>query len=299
MNAKTPLCKICQSPTEEIGRKKGKIDLREFVLFHCPLCNFSFVGNPRQDFSSVYSEAYYRGKGVDPLVNYMYELEHFDETIRVYEWRGILDVITSIYPNPLTSEVRWLDYGCGNGGLVRYVRSSNACDISGYDEGWIVEKAVESGIPVTRHKESLNSAMKFDIITAIEVLEHVEDPISVLREIRSIMRPGGLFFFTTRDSLPYRKNLLNWTYFRPDIHVSFYGSKNMEIALEKAGFRYLLLERLPSGWIDITRFKILKNLGIHRRNLLEKMIPWKWVSLLINKFMQIDLHPIAWATRDR
>lgn len=90
MNTKTPLCNIRQSPVEEIGRKQGKIDLREFILFHCPQCYFSFVGNPRQDYANIYSEAYYRGKGVDPIVDYMYELEHPDDTIRVYEWKGIL-----------------------------------------------------------------------------------------------------------------------------------------------------------------------------------------------------------------
>ena len=298
MNARTPLCKICQSPAEEIGRKQSKIDLREFTLFHCPRCQFSFVGNPCQDFSSVYSEAYYLGKGVDPLVDYVYELEHINETIRVYEWKGILDVILSIYPVPLTSDVRWLDYGCGNGGLVRYVRSSIACDITGYDEGWIVEKAIDSGIPITRNKESLYSAPKFDIITAIEVLEHVEDPINVLREIRSLMKPGGLFFFTTGNAMPYRKNLLNWAYFLPDVHISLFESKTMEIALEKAGFRCQFLEPLPSGWIEIIRFKILKNLGLHRKNPIEKLIPWRWVSLLVNRFMQIAVYPVGWVARD-
>lgn len=208
------------------------------------------------------------------------------------------NVIISIYPNPLTSQVRWLDYGCGNGGLVRYVRSSTACDITGYDEGWIVEKAIESGIPITRQKESLNSATKFDIITAIEVLEHVEDPINVLRDIRRLMKPGGLFFFTTGNAFPHRKNLLNWAYFLPEIHISLYEPKTMEIALEKAGFPSQLLEKLPLGWIDIIRFKFLKNLGIHQQKLFEKIIPWKWVSLLVNRFMQIAAHPIGWAARE-
>lgn len=50
----------------------------------------------------------------------VYELEHPEATVRQYEWRGIQRLVVHLCP--LTAETQWLDFGCGNGGLVRYVR---------------------------------------------------------------------------------------------------------------------------------------------------------------------------------
>jgi len=297
MSAKLLLCKICRTPVEEVGIKRGKSGGREFVLHHCPKCHFSFVSNPRNDYYNIYSEAYYRGYGIDPFVDYVFELDEPESTVRVYEWAGILKVVNSLYPQPIISSTRWLDYGCGNGGLVRFVRSVTGCDIRGYDEGWIVDKAIEAGIPIIRQKELLTSSSqnKFDIVTAIEVFEHIEDPIKVLNEIRSMMNPGGLLFFTTGNAAVYRKNLLKWGYFLPDIHISLFEPGTMLTALEMTGFRPSQLEKIPIGWIDIIRFKILKSLGVHRQNILEKMLPWRWISGFVNSLMHASAHPVGWA----
>ena len=66
-------CKICQSQVQEVGKKTGYLDSREFILLHCGQCHFSFVANPRLDFEEIYSESYYRGKGADHYVDYVYE----------------------------------------------------------------------------------------------------------------------------------------------------------------------------------------------------------------------------------
>ena len=52
----------------------------------------------------------------------------------------------------------------------------------------------------------------FDVVTAIEVIEHVLDPVAELRRIRALLRPGGLLFLTTGNAKPYSKRLLTWGY---------------------------------------------------------------------------------------
>lgn len=222
-------CKICRSPVEKIGDKKGIQDGRSYTLYRCLNCYFSFVNNPCKDYNNIYSEAYYRGTSIDPLVNYVYELENPDTSIRIYEWKGILDVVKSLYSKPLSTKVNWLDYGCGNGGLVRYVRKKTNCKIIGYDKGWIVDKAIQLRIPITRSKKQLKS-IKYNIITAIEVLEHVDNPLDILREIKSMLVSGGLFFYTTDNAQTHRTNLLNWNYFSPEIHISLYEPYTMKVA---------------------------------------------------------------------
>ena len=89
-------CRICAGDTAPIGSKWGYFRKREFHLRRCPECGYAFVADPWTDYAAIYSEDYYAGKGADPLVDYQYELDHPDETIRLYEWRGIARAVSSL-----------------------------------------------------------------------------------------------------------------------------------------------------------------------------------------------------------
>src|SRR6185437_15542162 len=104
------VCKVCGSATTLIGSKRGKINQRAFHFYRCRSCQFAFVADPWTDYKSIYSEEYYRGLGADPYVDYVFESEHPDTTIRVYEWQGILENICKLIS--MRAQTRWLDFGC-------------------------------------------------------------------------------------------------------------------------------------------------------------------------------------------
>jgi SAM-dependent methyltransferase len=290
MNATSPLeCKICGSPTVEAGTKWGKFEQREFHLRQCTRCHFGFVADPFTNYAQIYSDAYYRGEGADPLIDYAFELEHPERTIRQYEWRGIYRAVSSL--TPLSSDTRWLDFGCGNGGLVRYCRSRQISAV-GFEEGAIADKAIAAGIPLSP-RGSLND-QSFDVITAIEVLEHVDQPLEVLKDIRRLLKPGGLFFFTTGNAALYRGRLPSWNYVIPEIHISFFEPETLQQALTRAGFRAESRGYLP-GFTDIIRFKILKNFGIRTCSAWERVLPWPLLSRLADARYKVSAHPVAWA----
>src|SRR5262245_66331180 len=110
-------CRICGAATVEVGAKKGTLRPTDFHLHHCPGCRYSFVANPWTDYAAIYSADYYAGKGADPTVDYVFELDNPADTIRQYEWRGLLRIAESLVP--VGPETRWLDFGCGHGGLGR------------------------------------------------------------------------------------------------------------------------------------------------------------------------------------
>src|SRR5260370_32213083 len=113
-----PVCPICSTASAFYGRRYGALRKRDFDLHRCPTCHLAFVANPWIEFNSIYSESYYSGKGADPLLDYVFELEHPDRTIRRSEWKGILKAVNHLHP--VTNATRWMDYGCGNGGPGRY-----------------------------------------------------------------------------------------------------------------------------------------------------------------------------------
>ena len=144
----------------------------------------------------------------------------------------------------------WLDFGCGNGGLVRYCRSRGLRQSFGFEPGTIRDKAASLGVPFIDEAELDKRRGTFDVVTAIEVLEHVEDPLETLRLIRGLLKPGGLLFLTTGNAEPHGRDFLNWGYVVLEVHVSFYEPETLRRALIETGFHPRFHGYLP-GFTDI------------------------------------------------
>jgi SAM-dependent methyltransferase len=285
-------CKICGGETEEIGSKQGTFCPQVFYFRRCLTCAFTFVSNPLTNPEEIYSDDYFAGRGADPWVDYVFELEHPEQTIRVYEWRGILRTIRSLIR--LHETTRWLDFSCGNGGLVRYCRQHEGCQIFGFEEGPITSQAAALGIPLVTKDQLEDLQGTFDVVTAIEVLEHLEDPLASLRLIRGLLKPGGLFFYTTGNAAPQRSRFFQWRYVYPEVHISFYEPASLHRALVQTRFEPKFAGYL-SGFTGIIRFKALKSLGVRRRAVWERLLPWGILARLTNFRLRITAHPIGWA----
>lgn len=285
-------CKICGSDTVPIGVKRGRLRQADFFVRHCDECGFSFVANPWLDYGEIYSEDYYSGKGADPSVDYLFELEYPDQTVRQYEWRGIVAAINDVIP--LRSQTRWLDFGCGNGGLIQYCARHTECAPFGFEEGWIRAAAGTGNDRYLSRTQLEGLAGTFDVVTAIEVLEHICDPLEVLRQIRCLLKPHGLLFLTTGNAEVFRHRLLEWSYLVPEIHVSLFEPRTLKRALEVSGFRPEF-RGFGRGFEDILRFKILKNAGVRRSSALERVLPWKILSRIADSRYRVSAHPVGWA----
>src|SRR5256714_7000000 len=202
----SPDCAVCGSPTVVTGSVHSSFSNRTFALAHCSRCHYSFVVDPRTDYEALYDEEYYRGKGADPIVDYEQELDD-PRTVRAYEWRAILEIVGHLRGG--TAGVRWLDFGCGLGGFVRYGRS-RGINIVGFDEGYAAERMRQDGTTALAPAELDAAKASFHMVTAIEVLEHVVDPMPTLRRVAELLRPGGLFFLTTGNAARFRHRLDQW-----------------------------------------------------------------------------------------
>ncbi len=99
-----------------------------------------------------------------------------------------------------------LDVGCG-GGILAEAMAVRGATVTGID---LAEKSLkiarlhllETGIEVDYRciaVEALAEAQpaSFDTVTCMEMLEHVPDPASVVRACATLVKPGGLVFFST------------------------------------------------------------------------------------------------------
>ena len=119
-----------------------------------------------------------------------------------------LEYINNIVP---LSGKSVLDVGCG-GGILSESMAELGAEVTGIDLG---DKALqvaklhllESGKQVNYRKVSVEdlAAEKpgvFDVITCMEMLEHVPDPASTVRACAQLVKPGGHVFFSTLNRNP-------------------------------------------------------------------------------------------------
>lgn len=102
--------------------------------------------------------------------------------------------------------VKVLDVGCG-GGILAESMAREGATVTGLDMGFEplqVAKlhALESGIQVEYVQETVEEhadkhAHQYDVVTCMEMLEHVPDPQSVVRACARLVKPGGEVFFST------------------------------------------------------------------------------------------------------
>jgi len=99
-----------------------------------------------------------------------------------------------------------LDVGCG-GGILTESMAARGADALGIDLSTKPLRvaqlhAMEAGLPV-RYREvsaealAAESPASFDVVTCMEMLEHVPDPASVVRACAALVKPGGWVFFST------------------------------------------------------------------------------------------------------
>jgi 2-polyprenyl-6-hydroxyphenyl methylase/3-demethylubiquinone-9 3-methyltransferase len=120
-----------------------------------------------------------------------------------------LDWIQSMCP---LAQLRALDVGCG-GGILADSMARQGADVLGIDLSTKALKvaqlhALEAQTPRIAYREVSAEALaaeapgSFDVVTCMEMLEHVPDPASVVKACSDLVKPGGWVFFSTINRSP-------------------------------------------------------------------------------------------------
>ena len=105
-----------------------------------------------------------------------------------------------------------LDVGCG-GGILAEAMAARAAHVTGIDLavkplGVARLHALETGVANVEYREVAVEALaaerpgSFDVVTCMEMLEHVPDPASVVAACGRLVKPGGWVFFSTLNRNP-------------------------------------------------------------------------------------------------
>jgi SAM-dependent methyltransferase len=118
----------------------------------------------------------------------------------------------------------------------------------------------------------------FNAILCIQVLEHIQDPLEVLREFKRVLQPNGLLFLSVPQSWP--KHQKPFDFYR-------YTSFGLHYLLEKAGFNVCSIRPI-GGYFWFLSFQ-LQNIDywIFSRNNKKRPLNWPIRALLVLLFQII------------
>lgn len=180
----------------------------------------------------------------DHVQGSFYESAYTEENHPGQEWQQVLDECRVDDERrlgqilPLISNQRYLDVGCGAGGvLLRALPHCIACAGVEPQSRWRTELQ-SRGVPVRSSLDEIADA-SVDVVTLFHVLEHIPDPLPFLATLRAKLAPRGLLFIevpNADDALLqlYRcRAFSEFTYWSP--HVFLYNARTLALLLKKAG----------------------------------------------------------------
>jgi len=168
-------CPVCSS----VGPFPQRPAAEGFRLFECTKCGIVFLFPQPQEaeLAALYDETYY-GEGRKKFLS---PVEAGIAALSYLKWKNLQSV--------LGQGGRLLDIGCGRGTLLGLARASGF-------EAYGLERpsTVGHSIPGILYKSLPECNFPdghFQVVVLWHVLEHLPDPVAMLREISRILQPGG------------------------------------------------------------------------------------------------------------
>lgn len=248
-------------------------DATAYELAWCDSCAFGFL-TPRPtpaQVASFYDTPDYYTHGTQAAKR---PVSPWHEKLRVaIAWR--LDKGRELHHTPEVVKQAWkraelggarvLDLGCGSGGFLAAMKDQGAT-VTGVEPDDKARDAVRSrGISV--HAGTAEDipdevlAQQFDIITTRHVLEHCIDPLKVLRNVKRMLAPGGVYLcdVPNNNALGLQRAGGAWHWLDVPRHINFFTRKSLADAARQAGLQVAsesycgLTQQIAPIWIDFEK----------------------------------------------
>jgi SAM-dependent methyltransferase len=163
-------------------------------------------------------------------------------------WADVRDVCEALLPDANPRSL--VDIGCGPGHLLAFLAQAG-WQVAGVEPSTeAAGRALQAGLSIQRSVPELVAAYPdgFHAATLLNVLEHVHDPVGVLRSAHAALRPGGIVVVRVPNDFSELQELARerlraepWWVAPPD-HIHYFDFASLEKTIEDCGFK--VAERL-------------------------------------------------------
>lgn len=239
-------CPVCGSLdcTSIYEHARDPITFDSFRVVECSACQAAYT-TPRPVSLDRYYPREYRAFGAIVLrvLSALYEL-------RVSRWTRL---------KPKGSSV--LEVGCGPGLMLAAFRR-RGWRVSGIERNEAAAETARRTLgtnTIATSLEDLPAHSRFDLIVLFQVLEHVDEPVSMLRECAKKLAPGGRLIANVPNFASWQSRFAGpkWMHLDVPRHIVHYTPKTLRKTLDRAGLTLCALsfkswEHDPYGWVEST-----------------------------------------------
>ncbi len=232
-------CKLCESENTKIiynGQIRngglGKYTENNVPMYQCVDCNVIWHENDILDTKEYYESSEYRDtlEGGTEAARF-YEL-HDAESLDKFKYTG-----TTIFRNKVVADI-----GCGCGAFLDFLKGV-ASKVVAVEPSEIYRNIMqEKGFRTFPYTHTAREEFEggIDVITSFDVIEHVEEPLKFLSDIKALLNDGGQAIIGTPTDAPIMRELLGAVYEKKLLystqHLWIFSDKNLQMLAEKAGF---------------------------------------------------------------
>ena len=237
----TQQCKLCKSNNYRSVFKKHPCDWPVLICRSCGLVQVSPEPSP-DELVEIYGEDYmelYREKAGAYIPPDRNQKPTFLILSKLFNWLESNDF--KEFEDSLQGKGKMLDVGCGCGLTMRDF----------YLRGWDVE-GIEVSKPAVDFLKSHGmkaecttleqynpSDETYDLVTMNHVIEHVPDPMKLLKQIGKCLKPGGRLINITPNWLSLPGILTGPEWFNDQEHVTYFSVEDLIRMTEEAGFEVI------------------------------------------------------------
>lgn len=249
------LCIVCGTPQAHM------FDYRLYHYYRCPNCQH-VTTYPIPDKQTT--AQHYAGKFISGNYQILREASH--EYAQVYA--DYIRVLRRqlLRHGPGFDGLRALDIGCFTGGFLQMLQA-HGVDVYGLElQGEAVAIANEH-LPGRVVQADIDTAdlpnKTFDIVSLLAVVEHVSNPIRLLRRSAELLRSGGFMIVQTPNSGSFLARAMRglWPLYAPVEHIHLFSRQSLERALNNVGMQGIVYEphwkRLQLDYV----YRMLQNYG--------------------------------------
>jgi SAM-dependent methyltransferase len=256
--AVAPVCCVCGALQRPLFAIEG------FWYCRCPRCGLT-SSDPVPDSQTI--EAHYAAKFQSG--NYKLSRDYAPQLMTRY--KQFVDFAGRLVD--FKSAPRVLDVGCFTGDMLCLMQQAGA-DVYGLElQREAVEIAAEK-LPGRIFAADVHSndftQLDFDLVTMTGVIEHVTEPVKLLRRCADLLKPGGAIMLETPDSGSLLCRLMGrrWPPYSAVEHIHLFSSRSLRKALEEVGFSNVTTwphwKPLPISYV----YENLENFGPEVRRLI-------------------------------
>nr|WP_321268574.1 class I SAM-dependent methyltransferase [uncultured Sulfurimonas sp.] len=187
-------CKICNSNTSTIKDFNTKK-----TYYRCLNCEYIFL-----------DEKHY--------LDATHEKKHYDNHDNNLDSLGYVKMFENLIEEfvlPKEKEIKTaLDFGCGEGAVLPFLLEKVGISCDKYDLFYFPKKVYKD--------------KKYDLICSTEVIEHLQNPLDVIKKLLLHLNKDGYLLLMTYFHPSDDEKFLKWFYIKDVTHIGFFSIKTFE-----------------------------------------------------------------------